>query len=142
MKDDLYMEQSQSFSSHDDHNDMSTMYGESVKSGHSGGHPPSVASLGSGLAQQAKTLVNTMNNFNCAGFNERNGSAMYGGDGGDADGDMPYDANRSASARKHRTPVGSSSSRQRGRSASAGRNSKAGSRSFRQYSKSPQRIDI
>ena len=142
LKDEQMMEQSRSFSSshHDDlHNDMSTIYG-SVRSGPSLGRSGSVASLGSGLAQQAKTLVHQMNNLNCTG-----GSAMMSDLGGPVtSGDMPYDAR--SSARKNvlhhqhnmRTP---SSTQSRGRSSSASRGRSA-SRSYRQYSKSPQRVDI
>lgn len=118
-----YMDQARSFASkmtEDEHNDMSTMYG-SVKSGRSNA-AGSVASIGSGLAQQAKTLVNTMNNFNCGGMNER--STMEE-DLNDLD--TPY---QDRSRRSSRTPAS------RSRSAT-----RKGSR-FREYSRSPQRVDV
>jgi hypothetical protein len=43
---------------------------DSIGSRRSG--PGSVASLSSGLAQQARTIVQSVGNFNCAGLNETN----------------------------------------------------------------------
>jgi len=126
----------------DDQRDDMSQYG-SVRSGHSASRAGSVASLGSGLAQQAKTLVNSMNNFNCTVLNDRTpGRAAGGGLGGletpsqFADHDIPYEG-RGTSSRKKTPTVGTM---HRGRSMSASR--KQASRTFRQYSRSPQRVDV
>jgi hypothetical protein len=75
------MEQARSFNHHNHHNrgggdarsaadgSETNMYGS-----RSAGRASSVASLSSGLAQQAKTIVNSMKDFNCNTANERNGS--------------------------------------------------------------------
>jgi len=141
MKNEHYLDQSRSFSRNeaDDHNDMS-MYG-SVKSSMSAGRASSVASLGSGLAQQAKTIVSSMNNLNCTAFNnDRQQSAMMDEppEFGPASGDMPYDARTPGSG--SRDPNQRTPGTNRGRSTSASRT--RSSRSFRQYSKSPQRVDV
>jgi len=113
----------------------------------------SVASFGSGLAQQAKTLVHTMNAFNCNALNERTGFSstpfssgesqqQSAGPFGDADDELPYEAPRRTTPARGRTPV------PRGRSASGaagtanGSSHRPTSRSFREYSKSPQRVDV
>jgi hypothetical protein len=133
--------------SQEDH-DMSAMY--TVKSTPS--KTGSVASFGSGLAQQAKTLVSTMNNFNCTALNERTG--MAAADFRDAE--VHYEARTrlhqahasAAAAAAAAMPTsmsssGSMSSPQppsRGRSTSASRS--RSTRAFREYSRSPQRVDV
>jgi hypothetical protein len=131
--------------SHDDH-DMSAMYTVKSTPSKSG----SVASFGSGLAQQAKTLVSTMNNFNCTALNERTG--MTTADFRDAE--VHYEARTrlhhahasAAAAAAMPTSVSSSGSMSspqppsRGRSTSASRS--RSTRAFREYSKSPQRVDV
>lgn len=77
----------------------------------------SVASLSSGLAQEAKRVVKSLNQFNCTTAPERTGA---------------YSEDRRRSRPKYSTP-------QRPRSASR---SKPSSRSFQDYSRSPQRMDV
>lgn len=80
---DGYMDQARSFASrmsenvgHDDHvQETPSLFG-SVKSYSTPGKAASVASFSSGLAQQAKTLVSQMNNFNCNSMNERTGPVV------------------------------------------------------------------
>src|SRR3569832_2111810 len=126
-----YMEQARSFvrgaaangglAFDNEEHDMSAMYSIKTTPSKTG----SVASFGSGLAQQAKTLVSTMNNFNCTALNERTGSTME---------DELVDADMQQRRHPH---FGNGSAVNRGRSTSASRKS---SRSFREYSKSPQRV--
>jgi hypothetical protein len=110
--------------------DMSAMF--SVKSTPS--KSGSVASFGSGLAQQAKTLVSTMNNFNCTALNERTGLSTA--DLHDAE--VHYEA-RSRLQQAHSSTSVPSQQQQRGRSTSATRRT---TRAFREYSRSPQRVDV
>ena len=132
MKGEGYMDQARSFSSRlndtplqstgTDDNDMS-MFG-SVKSHASKAN--SVASLGSGLAQHARTIVTSMNNnFNCNNLNERNGPVV----------NNELSELREVD-RRGRQAAASFDSRPRSRS-----RSKA-SRSYREYSRSPQRVDV
>jgi len=118
-----YLEQARSFvsRSHDDETHETSMYG-SVKSATSG-RAGSVASIGSGLKQQAKTLVDSMNNFNCNALNER----------------TPTGGNTESRLRDLELPYEGRSSRKPSRSSSRGRSQ---SRSFREYSRSPQRVDV
>jgi hypothetical protein len=109
--------------------DINNLYG-SMRSG--SGRPASVASIGSGLAQQAKTIVNSMKSFDCNAVNERNGSMMTSDMG---DNEMRYEGGRD---RRPRGGGTNSSSKSTSRSASRNKSS----RSFREYSKSPQRVDV
>ena len=129
MKGEGYMEQARSFGSRlneatlHSSTDDNDMFG-SVKSHASKAN--SVASLGSGLAQHARTIVTSMNNnFNCSNLNERNG---------------PVVKNELSETRqvdqRGRQAAASFDSRPRSRS-----RSKA-SRSYREYSRSPQRVDV
>jgi len=74
-----YMEQARSFAgktsekSEDDHQEAHSVFG-SVRSFNTPGKAASVASFGSGLAQQARTIVTQhLNQFNCNGMNDRTG---------------------------------------------------------------------
>jgi hypothetical protein len=107
--------------------DINNLYG-SMRSGNRAG---SVASIGSGLAQQAKTIVNSMKGFDCNAVNERNGPVVAS----ELDGDeMRYEGGRDRRPRGGGTNSGKSYSRSSSRNKS--------SRSFREYSKSPQRVDV
>jgi hypothetical protein len=108
--------------------DINNLYG-SMRS--ASGRPASVASIGSGLAQQAKTIVNSMKSFDCNAVNERNGPMMASEMNGD---EMRYEGRD----RKPRGGGTNSSSKSYSRSASRNKSS----RSFRDYSKSPQRVDV
>jgi hypothetical protein len=128
MKTDGYLDQARSFSSRlldgQTDGDIHTDTFGSVKS-HSSNKAGSVASLGSGLAQHARTIVSTMNsNFNCSNLNERNGPVVQS----------------ELSELRDVDPRGrqSASFRQGERSRSRSKSSK----SFRQYSRSPQRLDV
>jgi hypothetical protein len=133
------MEQARSFNHHNHHNrgggdarsaadgSETNMYGS-----RSAGRASSVASLSSGLAQQAKTIVNSMKDFNCNTANERNGSVVTSDQ---ADGEMRYEGGRDRRPRGGGTNSGKSPY-----SRSSSRNKS--SRSFRDYSKSPQRVDV
>jgi hypothetical protein len=103
--------------------DINNLYG-SMRSGGRGGHTGSVASIGSGLAQQAKTIVNSMKDFNCNTVNERNGPVM----------DSEQYEGRDRRPRGGGTNSGKTYSRSASRTKS--------SRSFREYSRSPQRVDV
>jgi hypothetical protein len=107
--------------------DINNLYG-SVRSG--GGRTGSVASIGSGLAQQAKTIVNSMKGFDCNAANERNGPIV---DSELIDEEMRYGG-------RDRRPRGNGTNSGKSYSRSASRNKS--SRSFREYSKSPQRVDV
>jgi hypothetical protein len=117
----------------------------------------SVASLGSGLAQHARSLVGS---FACSGVNQRTGGVLAtelaeGGDDG-RDMDNGYgrdpewrdDRRRSNSAPRnsrtmsaHNRPTGERVPRDQSlRTSGLQQNSNA--RSFRDYSHSPQRVDI
>jgi hypothetical protein len=132
-KHEQYMDQARSFPSRvhdDDANDTPTMYG-SVRSAASG-KAGSVASGVSGLAQHAKSIVNSMNSMNCAAMSDDRASPQ-----------MNMDELEIHSASRGR----SSSQRFSNRSSphlqpphSAPRNKL--SKSFREYSKSPQRMDV
>jgi hypothetical protein len=111
-------------------NDMSsTMYG-SVKSAAS--KAETVASGVSGLAQQARSLV--MNsNFNCAGGSSNSGSPLHNNNDENETTtalEMEHESSRSA-ARGRRPPASQERSRSRSKN---GR--------FREYSRSPHRVDI
>jgi hypothetical protein len=124
MKGENYMDHARQFASRmqEGDNDFSTLYG-SVKSG--SGRPSSVASLGSGLAQQAKTIVNSMNSFNCgSGINERSQGGAPGG--------IPFTRSRSTER--------SSVTTERSRTPSTTRT--PSSKLYKGYSRSPQRIDV
>jgi hypothetical protein len=117
-----YMDRARSFTSrmHDDA-DASTMYG-SVRSAASG-RPGSVASSASKLAEHAKTLVSSMNsNFNCAGSS-------------------PYHTHE-----RHATPdnvhVQYAGDRSRQQQRTPPRSRTPTSRSYREFSRSPQRVDV
>ena len=115
----------------DELNDMS-MYG-SVKSAASG-KASSVASLGSGLAQQAKTIVNSMNQFNCTAMNERNGASSVVADMREVDLTIDGRARRRMMMGPYDPP--------RSATSSASRKAHNSSRSLRDYSRSPQRVDV
>ena len=144
MKGENYMDHARQFASrlNDSDMDMSAIYG-SVKSGTSG-RAGSVASLGSGLAQQAKTIVNSMNNFNCANLNERTGQAMNDFGGGM---DIPFDRSRSmdrsaASTERSRTPTATRTPGTVERSRTPVTSRTPGSKAYQDYTRSPQRVDI
>lgn len=134
-----YMEQARHFASRlqDSDIDISNMYSTS-RSGGASGRASSVASLGTGLAQQAKTIVNSINNINCATLNERAGQAMQ-----EMQGDMPFERSWPTpntqrtpadvpSKGRSRTPISSRTTQQQ----------QSSSKAFREYSKSPQRVDV
>ena len=131
-----YMDQARNFNqrglgdsrSTTDGSDINNLYG-SMRSG--SGRPASVASIGSGLAQQAKTIVNSMKSFDCNAVNERNGPMMTSEMNGD---EIRYEG------RDRRPRGGGTNSSSKSYSRSASRNKS--SRSFREYSKSPQRVDV
>jgi hypothetical protein len=138
-----YMSQARSFASKmqdgEEIHDISSLYG-SVKSAATG-KAGSVASLGSGLAQHAKTIVNSMNNFNCAALNERTGPLVAS----ELD-DVEIEVDSSKRRSRSRTSKGYDKSPQkysgdRLRSTSRTKPSST-SRSFREYSRSPQRMDV
>ncbi|GKZ01396.1 hypothetical protein MPSEU_001090400 [Mayamaea pseudoterrestris] len=151
MKGEKYMDQARQFAArlNDSDMDMSTIYG-SVKSGTSG-RANSVASLGSGLAQQAKTIVNSVNSsFNCANLNERSGQNAHDLNGDDAL-DIPFDRSRSmertsdttGTSERSRTPAQTRTpgTKDRSRTPVATR-TPATSKAYQDYSRSPQRIDV
>lgn len=93
--------------------DVSAMY-SSAKSNMSG-RAGSVASRGSELMAQAKTIVKTMNQFNCQALNERNEPVDETEETRDSD------LRRNDSSSQAKSKV---------------------SKSFREYSKSPKRMDV
>lgn len=106
------------------------------------GKASSVASFGSGLAQQAKTLVTQMNNFNCNAANDRNGPIVDD----ELQNDVGYNPNNnggaaSASRRHHPPPrdstTGGTPSPRRSRSRSKSTRSQ-----HHPLSRSPQRVDL
>lgn len=144
-----YMDQARAFSHKlgenrsEDHD--GNMYGhiKSATNGRSG----SVASLSSGLAMHAKTIVNSMKDFNCNAVNERNGpmvaSEMSGSPGMRYEGRdrRPRTGGTNSSKAYSRSPqrhTGGGGSSNRPRSSSRNKSS----RSFREYSRSPQRVDV
>jgi len=143
MKSESYMEQARSVAARMTEGEDSTIYG-SVRSATSQ-RAGSVASLGSGLAQHAKTIVNSMNNFNCNGLNERNGPLV---NAEEVDDMHEVDTRFSGSERRSRsrTKISSKSPKKPSgrteRSRSHSKNRSFNTRSFREYSKSPQRIDV
>jgi hypothetical protein len=106
--------------------DINNLYGSMRSGGGGGGRPASVASIGSGLAQQAKTIVNSMKDFNCNAVNERNGGPVVGSE-------QTYEG-------RDRRPRGGGTNTGKTYSRSASRTKS--SRSFREYSRSPQRVDV
>jgi hypothetical protein len=130
---------------------MRSLYG-SMRSAAAAGRPASVASLSSGLAQHAKTLVNSMKDFNCNGSNDRNDPIVEdelqerksAPPRGRLDGKPPPPAGLAAGL-SISASGSSSASHSRYNSYNNFDRSKptpTSSRSFREYSKSPQRVDI
>ena len=133
MKADGYMDHARSLASrlnesyHHEEGDGSTMF-SSVKSHASKAN--SVASLGSGLAQHARTIVTSMNNLNCNSVNDRNV----------VDNELSELHERGRTPSKAKTPqTTTTTSRSRSRSAARSHTS----RTFQEsYSRSPQRVDV
>lgn len=126
-KNDGYMDQARSFANRmndsstgrDEDPDLSSMFGSTKSFTTPAGKAASVASFGSGLAQQAKTIVTQMNtNFNCNNLNERNGPVV---DSELRNGRTPY-----------RSPRGEDRSRSRSKP----------SRKYNDFPQSPQRVDV
>lgn len=141
MKSENYIDHARSLASrlnegyHHEEGDGSTMFGSS-KSHASKAN--SVASLGSGLAQHARTIVTSMNNFNCNSMNDRNAPVV---DNELSElherGRTPLQAAKSSQTTT--TTATTSASRSRSRSAARSHTS----RTFQEsYSRSPQRVDV
>jgi hypothetical protein len=141
---EAYLEQARSFASRvnesftDDHD----MYG-SVKSTASG-RAGSVASGVNSLAQQARTIVHTMNSsFNCAHMSTsdlQNEVVVDDDENEIRDMDIRYESKSTTATPSQRNLRGDDPvSRERSRSRSK---NTTPSRSFRQYSKSPHRVDV
>lgn len=164
VKNEKFMDQARSVISrgtsedeHNQNNDISTMYG-SVRSGVQE-KAGSVVSGVSGLAQHAKTIVSQMNNFNCSTLNERNNESVIDDDTYDEeeeDDGVPEinDKTNGSSNRKYR-PAPMTQRSQDSNTTSSTNTSAANheqmdrsrsrtkqSRSFRDYSKSPKRVDV
>ena len=119
------------------------------------GKPGSVVSGVSGLAQHAKVLVSQMNNFNCTAMNERNNRTVEeddddtydtGNDESEAH-DRRLDPRKNASNRRYQPPISQRSYDSNPSTAQPGANDRSRSRSkqsrsFREYSKSPKRVDV
>lgn len=143
-KNEKYMEQARSFatkaSSEDERHDMAAMYG-SVRSGVQE-KAGSVVSSVNGFAQHAKTIVSQMNQFNCTGLNERNGSVF---DDDDDEGDPEESTIGDLDSRfdsKHVLSQDSNSTASTTPQQRQSRSQTKPSRSFREYSKSPKRVDV
>jgi hypothetical protein len=108
------------------------------------GRAGSVASLGSGLAQHAKTVVNSLNSFNCNAMNERSSPAAS------PEVDIERRRNHPSGTpnRGHHyrdTPSAASAlskARSSTRNSAHGQHNRPSSRTFREYSKSPHRMDV
>jgi len=128
----------------------------SFRSQHSGaGRPPSVASMSSGIALHAKKLVNSINDFNCnnAGTGAVNDDYQDLRQSRSTPKKNKYSASSSNSSQQQHTPSRSqvSSGSRLTTSGSATTplqqqqqlpSTRSSSRSFREYSKSPKRMDV
>jgi hypothetical protein len=167
---EAYLDQARSFVSKmtideelNQSNDFGTVYG-SVRSGVQG-KAGSVVSGVSGLAQHAKTLVSQMNNFNCTAINERNNGSVVDDEDDYVDGndestmqgtDSRYESKKLGASRGrqyHQPPVSQRSQDSNTSTILSGsdhhqhpndrsRSRTKQSRSFREYSKSPKRVDV
>lgn len=152
-KNERYMEQARSFatkgSSEDERHphDMAAIYGSmrfgvQEKAG-------SVVSGVSGLAQHAKTIVSQMNQFNCAGLNDRNGSVFDedddddDDDGGQEESTLGELDSRYDSKDRHHPPLSQRSQDSTSTSSTPQQHrSRSHTKVNRSFSKSPKRVDI
>jgi hypothetical protein len=152
-KNEKYLEQARSFvskvGSEDERNtsDLAAVYG-SVRSGVQE-KAGSVVSGVSGLAQHAKTIVSQMNQFNCTGLNERNNGSVFDDEEEDDDDGGPdestigdLDSRFDSKHRHHTLRSQDSSSTNSTPQQQRSRSQTKASRSFREYSKSPKRVDV